>query len=138
MSEPQLSLEEARRRAEEKRQSLTEATSALKERVETDTEEVTALVRRGRMSMVVADEAIRKHRWIAVGAAVAFGLALGHGRAKKKRRERLLDRSERAIVVQKAPKKPSLFGALFASVASTVAKEVALRIADSLQKKDED
>ncbi|MEQ8276632.1 MAG: hypothetical protein RMA76_20535 [Deltaproteobacteria bacterium] len=137
MTEPKVPLALARKSAEEKRKRLTDATDALKNHVEEEAAEINALVVRGKQALVVVDENVRAYRWVAFGASVAIGLALGRGRAKKKRRERILDESEHTIVVTPAKKRPSFLNSVLGSVATIVAKEVALRVVASLQPDDE-
>ncbi len=138
MTESKIPLSIARERAEAQRKRFSEATDALKEHVEEEAAELNALVRQGKQALVVVDDNVKTYRWIALGASVAIGLAMGRSRARKKRRERILDESEHTIVVTKAKsKKASFLGSLFGSVATIVVRQIASNIIDSLQAEDE-
>lgn len=129
MNDPQISLEEARRRSHEKRQRFGEAAEALKVRVESEAEQLKEVAEQAQEVFEIADEAVKRYRWIAIGAALAFGVAIGNRAARRRKRERLLEDGERALVLTKAPTKPTILSSVIGTLGGILLREAANRVA---------
>jgi hypothetical protein len=119
MASRDLTLAEAEREADRRRQRAIQAAEALKDRVESDLE-------RARESQQAVTAFVRRHRWPLLAGVFAFGFGWGVGRRRPVQRIPVtMDPDERAVVLVRESAAPP------SSLAGMVASLVARRLASS-------